>query len=260
MYQNMIDSINEIKETRPVILNLTNHVTMDFIANGLLSLGASPIMSQSIEEVEELIHIAQGVVINIGTLNDEFSQLCAKACLIANQTGKPIVFDPVGSGASQYRTNTSLYLTKRFRFATIRGNASEIMSLWNQHRNTQGVDSNLTSLEVLEAAKLLAAKNKTVITVSGEKDRVISADKQGAFARGHAMMSSITGSGCLLSSVISAFNAVCTDYYTASCLAVVYFGFCGEQAAKLSNGPGSFKSHFIDAMATIPGKKDYEAA
>lgn len=260
MYDHMLQSIKKIKEVRPVILNITNHVTMDFIANGLLSLGASPIMTQSLEEMEELIHIAQGVVINIGTLNPEFIRLCEKACSIANQSGKPIVFDPVGAGASQYRTKASLSLLEQFRFATIRGNASEIMSLGGGHHNSKGVDANMATSEAVDAAKLLSAKYNAVITVSGKTDMVLLHDKLGAYDRGHAMMPAITGSGCLLSSVISAFNSVCDDYFKASSLAVVYFGICGEMAAKRSNGPGSFKSCLIDAMAKIPGRTDYETA
>src|SRR5438876_768146 len=145
MFEKIKNIVVKIKEKKPLILNITNDVTMDFIANGLLSLGASPVMSKAQQEIDDLLELANSVVINLGTLDEKFIALCEYVCGVANQLKKPIVLDPVGAGASHYRTNTGLNLIRNYGIAIIRGNASEIMSLSGVSMKTKGVDSTTQS-------------------------------------------------------------------------------------------------------------------
>lgn len=241
--------LSKIREQRPLILNITNDVTMDFIANGLLSLGASPIMSKAVSELEELIAIANAVVINIGTLDDDFINLSERACEVANRLDKPIVFDPVGAGASQYRTKACLNLLERFQIAVIRGNASEIMALSQDYRNTKGVDSSLSTTDAAQYGQAMSSQHDAVIAISGQTDIVVQGSRIERLERGSPMMPKVTGSGCLLTSVIAAFNAVHDDAFQASYDAIFYYGACGEAAAERASGPGTFKSLFIDALS-----------
>lgn len=241
--------LNKIRSEKPLILNLTNYVTMDFIANGLLSLGASPIMSKAEKELEDLLKISKVLVINIGTLDDKFITLSKLACELANKLNKPIILDPVGVGASKYRTMTGLNLIENYRFAIIRGNASEIKCLAGELVTSKGVDSLESSESAAESALALAAQFKTSIVVSGATDIVANAEKFEKYAYGSALMPQITGSGCLLSAVVAAFHAVEQNSFEAAKLASVFYSLCGERAEKNSQGPASFKVNFIDEMS-----------
>lgn len=248
----------KIRNTSPVILNITNHVTMNFVANGLLSIGASPIMTLAEEEIEDLLQIAHGVVINIGTLNAPFMNLTHKVCLAANRLNKPLILDPVGVGASQYRTRMGLDLLERYKFSIIRGNASEIMALAGVEQNTKGVDSTKTTLYAIPSARILTSIQPAVIVVSGRVDAVVSAEEVQFCDRGSVLMPQITGSGCLLTAVISAFDAIHNDSFEASWAAVNFYAICGELAAKNAAGPGSFVIAFLDALSKEQQRVNYE--
>lgn len=258
MFEQINNLITQIKNRQPLIMNLTNYVTMDFIANGLLSLGASPIMLQSVQEIDDLLKATSAVVINIGTLDDAFIELCEQVCQKANRLNIPIVLDPAGAGASQYRTNTCLNLLKRYKFCVIRGNASEILALSGSHHNTKGVDTTIATASAIESGKILSSQHKVVIAITGKSDAVIDENHVCLFERGSSVMPFITGSGCLLSAVIGAFNAVHHNRIEASSAAVLFYSVCGELAAKHSKAPGSFKVHFLDSLSFLPGINDYE--
>jgi hydroxyethylthiazole kinase len=240
--------LKKIKETNPLVLNITNYVTMDFIANGLLSLGASPIMSSASEEIEDLVCLSHAVVINLGTLNQAFIALCEQTCRIANQLKKPIILDPVGAGATNYRTKTSLKLINNYDIAIIRGNASEIMALAGSRSVTKGVDSSTESADAVDSAKKLSQQCDSTIVVSGKADFIIDHELFSQSDRGTPLMAMITGSGCLLSAVIGAFHAVEKNRFDAACAATVFYGICGEKAAAKSILPGTFKNYFLDAL------------
>ena len=144
--------ISKIKNKNPLILNITNDVTIDFVANGLLSLGASPVMSFAQQEIEDLVRLSGAVVINLGTLNESFNELCKHVCDVANQKNKPIILDPVGAGASSYRTETCNDILKKYRISIIRANAGEIMALSGLHSKTKGVDSQVRSIDSITFA------------------------------------------------------------------------------------------------------------
>lgn len=258
MLQQLREKIIAIKDKKPLILNITNYVTMDFIANGLLSIGASPIMCHSKSEMEDLLQHANALVINMGTLNDEFVELCEHACQIANRLKKPIILDPVGSGASHYRTDTYLSLINKYDIAILRGNASEIMSLSGSLHQTKGVDSLDQSHEAIVGARELAKQKNLAIVISGKIDCIIDQDRISQYDRGSPLMPFITGTGCLLSAVVAAFHAIEKDRFKAAELATLFYGICGEIAEQKSNGPGSFRMQFLDALNIIPERDHYE--
>lgn len=247
-----------IKERKPLLLNITNHVTIDFVANGLLSIGASPVMSFAPEEMAEFVKISAAVVINLGTLTDNFITLCHTVCSIANAYHKPIILDPVGAGASRLRTETGLALLKQYAIAVVRGNASEIMALTSGSATTKGVDSQNNSLDAIPFAQQLANDYQLVVCMSGAVDVIVARDKKMAIHRGSPLMPMVTGSGCLLTAVIGAFNAVHDDCFAATCAGSFFYAVCGELAAQKAQGPGSFKMHFVDVLHHMPEKKYYE--
>ncbi len=238
-----------VREKKPLVLNLTNSVTQDFIANSLLALGASPIMSQDIREIEELTAISGAVNINIGTLDEAFDQRALQACTMAQKYNKPVILDPVGVGASAVRNDLARLVLE---FASIvRGNASEIMALHAQSKIqiTKGVDSLHQVTDAVQAARTLASPEKKIIAVSGAEDFITDGTQEVYLPYGSPFMPQVTGMGCALTSVIAAFRAAIDDPYKATVYATTYFGMTGQQAEKNAAGPGSFRVNFIDALA-----------
>ena len=258
MFEKINTLLNKIKTERPLILNLTNYVTMDFVANGLLSLGASPIMSHAIAEIEDLIKISNALVVNFGTLNPEFIELSRYAANLANGWGKPIIFDPVGAGASQLRTMACQQFLEDYAVAIIRGNASEIMALAGSALRSKGVDTTIGSGTAVASAETLVRLYKTTVIISGETDYIIDANQLNQFSRGSNMMPLLTGSGCLLTSVVGAFHAVTSNVMDAANAGCLFYSICGEIAASKAAGPGSFKVHFLDALHASPLRIHYE--
>lgn len=245
------NSLQRLRQSQPLILNITNLVTMDFIANGLLALGASPIMTQAEEELEALVRLSSCVVINLGTLNAPFLSLANQACALANQYHKPLVLDPVGAGATPYRTQAALTLMKQHQFQIIRANASEIAAISGADVMTKGVDSAIQTHEAIDAAQSLAYASHTVLCVSGETDYIVDASRLETCHHGSPLMPKVTGTGCLLSAVVAAFHAVEPDPFQAAFIATYYYALCGEQAAKQAHAPGHFKPYFIDALSEL---------
>lgn len=240
--------VKQIKQKQPLILNLTNPVSMDFVANGLSCLGASPIMSEALEELDDLIKIASCIVINLGTLNADFLKRAHHACKLANQAQKPIILDPVGAGATHYRTQSAMDILSTYRIEIIRGNASEVAALAGQAKTTKGIDSSIRTHEALDAAQTLAHIYKLTLCISGETDVIINSEQVEPFHRGSALMPKVVGTGCLLSAVVAAFHAVEPNAFHAAGSAALFYAQCGEQAAQKANAPGEFKVHFLDAL------------
>ena len=244
---NKIESaLTKLRQIRPIVLCLTNYVTMDFVANCLLALGASPIMSVSDEELKELVVISNAININIGTLDHAFTERSKKAAHLAQAYNKPIVLDPVGAGATSIRTDAARYLMKYAN--VIKGNASEIMVLADCATQTLGVDSANSTTDAKTAAAALAHKLNTVVAVTGAEDFITNGTAHESLEFGSNLMTSVTDMGCALGAVIAAFRAVVPDSFEASRLAVCYYGLCGNLAALKTTTPGSFRLHFIDAL------------
>jgi hydroxyethylthiazole kinase len=249
----MLSSINKtlslLREVKPLVLNLTNVVTMDFIANGLLSLGAAPIMSQSEIEIADLLQLSQVLVINPGTLDEKFISLAQIACRVANQLNVPIVLDPVGVGASCYRSDFSQQLLRDYSIAIIKGNANEIVALSGIRMTTKGVDATLQSEFAIEAAQFISEETQATVVISGKVDWVVNHATTQAIQGGASLMSKLTGAGCLLTAIIAAFHAIEKNSFEASCLALTFYGACAYRAACESEGPASFKVKLIDYLS-----------
>lgn len=258
MFEKTKEIMSRIRLEKPLVLNITNDVTMDFVANGLLSIGASPIMSKAIEEIEDLLQHTQSVVINLGTLHNDFITLCKHTCKIANQLSIPIVLDPVGAGASQYRTDTCMSLINEYPISIICGNASEIIALSGASFKIKGVDSLSESNHAIKNAKILSKRHNAAVVISGEIDIIVDDESVDQFNRGSSFMPYITGTGCLLSAVIAAFHAVEKNRFEAAKMATLFYGVCGEIAENNINGPGSFRTQFLDALHCIPDRGLYE--
>lgn len=246
--------IQAIRQHAPLIHNITNFVVMQYTANTLLALGASPIMAHSKDEIEDIVKISNALVINIGTLDQAWIASMQYAMETAKLKGIPIILDPVGAGASQFRSESVNKLIQAGTPTIIRGNASEIMSIFSSMYTTKGVDSLHKSEYAIDAAKSIAYKNNCTVVVSGQTDICIKHDHQINIHNGHPIMAKVTGMGCTASALIGAFAAVNKDHFLASIHAMLVMGIVGEIAALKSNGPGSFLIHFCDVLYNIDKK------
>jgi len=226
---------------------------MNNTANGLLAIGASPVMAHSLEEVADMAGIASALVINIGTLEPEW----VKAMLIAGKTAlkkqTPIVFDPVGAGATTYRTNVCRQIIDECKPSVIRGNASEIMALCNAGTQTKGVDSTDSSDSALDYAKTLAKETKSVIVISGQTDYITNGDSVQTVKNGNPMMARVTGMGCTATAVVAAFAALNPDMMEAATHGMSVMSIAGEIAARKSSGNGSLQVNFLDELYNLNG-------
>ena len=241
-------SVELIRAQAPVVHNITNYVVMNNTANALLAIGASPVMAHAPEEVEEMVSLASALVINIGTLSEHWINAMFKAARQAGKKGIPIILDPVGAGATSYRTKTARDLIAAEAPAIIRGNASEIMALCDDQSKTKGVDSATSSDKAMGIAQTLSEAHHGVVCVSGGVDYVIYRDQVVKIKNGHPMMSSVTGLGCTASALCGAFAAVEKSSFTATVGAMAVMGVAGEMAAATAAGPGSMQMHFLDCL------------
>ncbi len=258
-----------VRNTRtngPLVHCITNYVTVNDCANIILASGGSPIMADDALEVEDITSLCHALVINIGTLNVGTIESMLRAGRRANHLGHPVILDPVGVGASALRLQTVLQLLKEVQFAVIRGNMSEIKTIYEGSGVTQGVDAveedkiteaNLPQVVIL--AKALSMRTGAVIAITGAIDVVAHGDMAYVMYNGHKMMSRITGTGCMLTSVIGSFcGANQGDLLTATAAAVSAMGLCGELAYNKmqvnAEGTGSFKVYLMDYMSLLDGE------
>ncbi|MEW6077976.1 MAG: hydroxyethylthiazole kinase [Thermodesulfobacteriota bacterium] len=249
--------IEQIRNLAPLIHNITNYVVMNTTANALLAIGASPVMAHGLPEVADMAGIAAALVINIGTLSDTWIEAMFRAASKAGFRGIPIVLDPVGAGATPYRTRTAGDLLRKARPSIIRGNGSEILALCEAGAATRGVDSTSSSDQAVHAAQRLAHQFSCVVCVTGAVDYIVSDRAVIKVNNGHPLMPRVTGLGCSASALCGAFAAVNPDYGMAAAHAMAVMGIAGEMAAETSPGPGSFQVNFIDALYRI-GQPDIE--
>ncbi|GAB6093911.1 hydroxyethylthiazole kinase [Desulfatiferula olefinivorans] len=244
------DNLETLRERSPLVHNITNFVAMNVTANILLSIGASPVMAHSRDEVADMVSLADALVLNIGTLEENWVSAMITAGRAANDKGIPVILDPVGSGATAYRTRSVRRILDECRVSVLRGNASEVLSLSDVAATTKGVDSSLgLSDEAVDVCRDMAGRLSLVVAVSGEEDCITDGRAVYRVRNGHPMMARVTGLGCGLSSVVGAFCAVCPDDLLRSAAAAFgFYGLCGEMAARLSKGPGSFETAFLDTL------------
>ena len=247
------DILEKIRRKHPLVHNITNYVVMNFTANALLALGALPVMAHAVEEVEEMVGLANALVINIGTLSQPWIDSMVRAARAARERSIPIVLDPVGAGATRFRTEVARRLMGEAPVAVLRGNASEIMAVAGQKGTTRGVESVHGAEDAQLAARDLAKTYGTVVAVTGAEDFVTDSLRTARISNGHPLMGRVTGTGCAASAITGAFCGVETDAFAAAIGALVAFGIAGELAALPNPGPGSFQIGLLDALDAIDG-------
>lgn len=256
---NYQDIFYNIKKDPAMVHCITNYVTINDVANIILASGASPIMADDPLEVCEITKMCDSLVINMGTLKQNTVKSMLLAGKQANESGKLVVFDPVGVGASKFRKETAMKLLKEVHFDVIRGNISEIKTLCESSDNSYGVDADKEDVvtkdnleEVIKMAKDLAKKADAVIVITGKTDLATDGRKVYCIRNGVPQMSRITGTGCMLDGVIAGFIGANKDkVLDAATTAVSAMGICGEYAKEKAAGTGSFKVHLMDAMSNI---------
>jgi hydroxyethylthiazole kinase len=244
-------SLAAIRDRKPLVHQITNYVVMNETANATLALGALPVMAHALEEVEEMVGLAGALVLNIGTLSRHWVEAMLAAGWAANARGVPVVLDPVGVGATAYRTDTARRILDEVDVAVLRGNEGEVATLVGVAAEVRGVESVGAGAEAAEVAREAARSLGVVAAVTGAVDHVSDGERVAAVANGDPMLATITGTGCMSSAVTGCFLAVAESPFDAAVEALVAFGVAGEDAARDAKGPGSFHVSLYDALAAL---------
>lgn len=246
--------LEQLKEVNPLTICITNNVVKNFTANGLLALGASPAMSECIEDLEDLLKVADALLINIGTLTKESWQLYQEAIKIANKNQVPVVLDPVAAGASRFRLEVSLDLLKNYSISLLRGNGSEIAALIGEKQASKGADGG----KVADLESIAVKANQVFdvpVVVTGETDAIAVRGEVRLLQNGSPLMPLVTGTGCLLGAVLAAFIGSSDRSDDLACLteAMTVYNVAGEIAEKVAKGKGvgSFQVAFLDALSRM---------
>ena len=253
-----------LRKTMPLIHNITNYVTVNDVANILLACGGSPIMSDEVEDVEDITSICNGLNINIGTLHKSSIEGMLRAGKKANDLHHPILLDPVGAGASKFRTETALRLMQELKLAVIRGNISEIKTLALGSGTTKGVDADVSDAvteenleQAIEFVKAFSKKTGTIIAVTGRIDLVTDGNRCYVIRNGRPEMGKITGTGCQLSGMMTAFITANPDeMLEAAAAAVCAMGLAGEigwSRMQTGDGNATYRNRIIDAIYNMTG-------
>lgn len=253
-----------LRKTMPLIHNITNYVTVNDVANILLACGGSPIMSDEVEDVEDITSICNGLNINIGTLHKSSIEGMLRAGKKANDLHHPILLDPVGAGASKFRTETALGLMQELNLAVIRGNISEIKTLALGNGTTKGVDADVSDAvteenleQAIEFVKAFSKKTGTIIAVTGRIDLVTDGNRCYVIRNGRPEMGKITGTGCQLSGMMTAFITANPDeMLEAAAAAVCAMGLAGEigwSRMQTGDGNATYRNRIIDAIYNMTG-------
>ncbi|MDX8366900.1 hydroxyethylthiazole kinase [Cytobacillus sp. IB215665] len=249
----IVSALNKVRERQPLVHNITNVVVTNFTANGLLAVGASPVMAYAKQEVADMAKIAGALVLNIGTLNETEIEAMIIAGKSANEHGVPVVFDPVGAGATAYRTETAKRIINEVQVAIVRGNAAEVANVIDEKWNIKGVDAGEGAGDVVDLAKKAALKLNTTVVITGQSDIITNGKTTYIVNNGHQLLTKVTGTGCLLTSVIGAFAAVEQDIVKAAVSAVAYYGVAAEVAYEKQgmNGVGSFQIELLNQLYKV---------
>jgi hydroxyethylthiazole kinase len=245
-------TLRTIRERRPLVHNITNYVVMNETANATLALGALPVMAHAAEEVEEMVQLASALVLNIGTLSTSWVESMLVAGRAAAARGIPIVLDPVGAGATEYRTLTAHRILDAVDMTVLRGNAGEVATLVGAHAEVRGVESIVAGLEPGELARTAARRLGVVASVTGPVDHVSDGKRVLAVANGHELLSTVTGTGCMSSSLTGCFLAAKPgEPVEAAAEALAAFGVAAEDAARGADGPGTFHTRLYDGLYAL---------
>lgn len=248
------DLLVKVQKAKPLVHNMTNVVVTNFTANGLYALGASPVMAYAPEEVADMAKIAGAVVLNLGTLSTPQVDAMIVAGRSANTHGVPVLLDPVGAGATSFRTESALRILRKVEVSLVRGNAAEIANLVGESREIKGVDAGDSSgTEAAELVVKAARALNTTVAVTGREDIITDGQRCRIISGGDALLTQVTGTGCLLTSVLGAFAAVEQDMLLAGTAGLTFYGAAASRAAERTAqcGPGSFQIAFLDELAKL---------
>ena len=245
-------TLGSLREQKPLVHQITNYVVMNETANVTLALGALPVMAHAREEVEEMVGLAGALVINIGTLSPHWVDAMVAAGRGANARGTPVVLDPVGAGATSYRTETAKRILDEVDVTVLRGNAGEVATLVGVEAEVRGVESIGVGGDPAELARAVAKTLQVVASVTGPVDHVSDGETVLAIANGHELLGAVSGTGCMSSALTGCFLAAKPDEpLAAAAEALAAFGVAGEDAARDAKGPGSFHVNLYDALAAL---------
>jgi hydroxyethylthiazole kinase len=240
--------LKRVHDQHPLIHHITNFVVMNDTANATLALGALPVMAHAKEEVAEMVSAAGALVLNPGTLSPEWVEAMLIAGRRANQLGVPIVYDPVGVGATELRNETGRRLLDSLQLAVVRGNSGEVGSLAGMGGAVKGVESVAGVSDPVRVARELASKYHTVVAITGQRDILSDGERVLGVDNGHPMLKTITGTGCMATTAVAVFCAVDSDYLIASTAELACYGLAAQNAARRAHGPGTFRSALLDAL------------
>ena len=245
-------TLRELRERKPLIHNITNYVVMNETANAILAVGALPVMAHAREEVEEMVGLAGALVLNIGTLSPPWVEAMLLAGSMARERGTPIVLDPVGAGATHYRTETVRRLLIEAPATIVRGNAGEIATLAGYEAEVRGVESIRADAEAAVLARAAANTLGAIVAVTGPIDYVSDGARTLAVANGHGLLTSVTGTGCMATALTGCFVAAKRNApLEAAAEALASFRIAAEDAAREARGPGTFHAGLYDALAAL---------
>ncbi|MDP4169152.1 MAG: hydroxyethylthiazole kinase [Bacillota bacterium] len=254
--EKMAKIVEQVRQVNPLVHNITNVVVTNFTANGLLALGASPVMAYAKEEVADMAKIAGALVLNMGTLSSEEVEAMLIAGKSANENGVPVIFDPVGAGATPFRTEAARKIMNGIKVSIIRGNAAEIANVAGEEWSIKGVDAGEGNGDVRALAEKVARQYGMVVVITGKEDIISDGTTHYIIRNGHPILTKVTGTGCLLTSVVGAFAAVEKDLVLASAAALVTYEVAAELAASKTaeKGPGSFQIELLNELSNISAK------
>jgi hydroxyethylthiazole kinase len=245
-------TLRTMRERKPLVHQITNYVVMNETANATLALGALPVMAHAREEVEDMARIASALVINIGTLSEHWVESMLLAGRAASARPIPVVLDPVGAGATVYRTETARAILDAAAVTVLRGNPGEVATLVGAAAEVRGVESISTAMEPAELAREAARRLGVIASVTGPVDHVSDGERVLAVSNGHALLAAVTGTGCMSSALTGCFLAAKPDApLQAAAEALAAFGVAAEDAADGAAGPGSFHVRLYDALYAL---------
>jgi hydroxyethylthiazole kinase len=245
-------TLASLRERKPLVHQITNYVVMNETANATLALGALPVMAHAREEVEEMVALAGALVLNIGTLSAPWVESMLLAGRAATARGIPVVLDPVGAGATRYRTETARRILAEVEVTVVRGNAGEVATLVGVEAEVRGVESIDAGADAAELAREAARQLRVVASVTGAVDHVSDGERVVAIENGDPLLATVTGTGCMASAITGCFLAAKAGApLEAAAEALVAFGVAGEDAAVGARGPGSFHVGLYDALAAL---------
>ncbi len=246
-----VEMLSRIRSHHPLIHHITNLVVMNDTANVTLHIGALPVMAHAKEEVAEMVGAAGALVLNPGTLTPALVEAMLVAGRRANDLGIPIVLDPVGAGATQLRTESANRLLDELEITILRGNLGEVSTLAGLGGQVKGVESVAGGATPLQVANTLAERHDVTVAITGKRDVIVSGERALGVDNGHPWLTTITGSGCMATTMVAAFAAVESDPLLASTAGLACFGLAAELAAEQAQGPGSFKVALMDALYNL---------